>query len=141
MSLIHTHFADAIEYSTDPDDDDDDGNEPDLTPEESRSPRINTDATLFGLPIVDSILRYLDVMVTDANRSLIDVDYLYDSQGRPDIGLTVGSTHTGRILLEPHLSKLQALVSPNEDPKWYLDFDNWQWSRQIPKQASKHEGV
>ncbi|PIL34275.1 hypothetical protein GSI_03050 [Ganoderma sinense ZZ0214-1] len=138
LSLIHTHFTDAIRYCIGPGLDDD-GNEPDLPPEEFLRPHINTDATLFGLHIVDSILRYLGVKVTDANRALIDVDYLCDSQGRPDVGLAVGSTHTGLILLEPHLSKLKALVSPNEDAKWYLGFDNWEWSRQVPKQVPKHK--
>ncbi|KAM5530554.1 hypothetical protein V8D89_015789 [Ganoderma adspersum] len=134
MSLIRAHFEDAIEYAIGPELNDD-GSEPDLPPEEYRHPYPNTDATLFGLPIVDGILRYLDVKITDANRSLIDVDYLCDSQARPDVGLVVGSTYTGIILMEPYLSKLKTLVSPNEDAKWYLGFDNWQWQRQVPKRV------
>ncbi|PIL34280.1 hypothetical protein GSI_03055 [Ganoderma sinense ZZ0214-1] len=136
LSLIHTHFTDAIQYSIGPELDDD-GNELDLPPEAFQRPHVNTDATLFGLPIVDSILRYLGVKITDGNRTLIDVDYLSDSQGRADVGLAVGSTYTGMVLMEPHYSKLKALVSPNEDTKWYLGFDNWQWRRQVPKKMSK----
>ena len=91
--------------------------------------------------IVDSILRYLDVKITDANRSLIDVDYLCDSQARPDVGLVVGSTYTGIILMEPYLSKLKTLVSPNEDARWYLGFDNWQWQRQVLKRVPEPKGA
>ena len=140
MSLIRAHFEDAIQYAIGPELNDD-GSEPDLPPEEYRRPYPNTDATLFGLPIVDGILRYLDVKITDANRSLIDVDYLCDSQARPDVGLVVGSTYTGIILMEPYLSKLKTLVSPNEDARWYLGFDNWQWQRQVPKRVPEPKGA
>ncbi|KAI1787511.1 hypothetical protein LXA43DRAFT_1184451 [Ganoderma leucocontextum] len=136
LALIRSHFEDAIQYSLCPELDDD-GNEPDVPPDEFQRLYLNTDATLFGMALVDSILRYLGVAITDANRLLLDVDYLCDSHARPDVGLTVGSTYTGMILLEPHYSKLKALISPNEDGKWYLGFKNWQWRRQVPKKVSK----
>ncbi|KAI1787508.1 hypothetical protein LXA43DRAFT_708896 [Ganoderma leucocontextum] len=136
MDLIRTHFPDGITCTIGPELDED-GNEPDLPPEEFLRPYPDTNATLFGMALVDSILRYLGVAITDANRLLLDVDYLCDSHARPDVGLTVGSTYTGKILLEPHQSKLKALISPNEDAKWYLGFKNWQWRRQVPKKVSK----
>ncbi|TFY51769.1 hypothetical protein EVG20_g10846, partial [Dentipellis fragilis] len=114
--LIHSHFEDAIQYSMFPELDDD-GNEPETPPEEPNRLYIESDATFFGLAIIDSILKYLDIKVTDAHRSLIKVDYLCDSEGKPDIGLVVASTYTNRALLEPYFSKLKNLVSPNEDAK------------------------
>ncbi|KAI1787513.1 hypothetical protein LXA43DRAFT_1098234 [Ganoderma leucocontextum] len=139
MDLIHTQFPDGITCTLGPEIDEDDS-ELDIPPEEFQRPYPDTHATLFGMALVDSILRYLDVPVTDTNRRSLEVDYLCDSQARPEVGLILGSTYTGKVLVEPHYSKLKALVSPNEDAKWYLGFDNWQWRRQIPKETSKSKG-
>ena len=119
MTLVRTHLPDAIQYSLGPEPDDD-GNDPDVPAEEFRRLYPDTHATLFDLPLVDSILKYWGVAITGANRALIDVDYLRDSRGRADVGLAVGSTYTSKMLLEPHNLKLNALVSPNEDAKWYF---------------------
>ncbi|PIL32649.1 hypothetical protein GSI_05353 [Ganoderma sinense ZZ0214-1] len=82
MSLVRIHVEDAVQYSLGPELDDSDGNEPDIPPEEFQRLHPDTHSTLFGMHIVDSILKYLDAPIMDANRQLINVDYLRDSQGR-----------------------------------------------------------
>ncbi|KAA1473108.1 hypothetical protein DENSPDRAFT_222639 [Dentipellis sp. KUC8613] len=133
-ALIETHFRDAIQLSMFPEIDED-GNEPEMSPEEFNQLYPDTNATMFSEALVDSILRYLDVPIKNITRSTVSVDYLCDSQGQPDIGLTVASTWVGKALDEPAYCKIKALVSPNEDAKWYLSYYNWQWERQVPKQA------
>ncbi|KAI1787507.1 hypothetical protein LXA43DRAFT_1084869 [Ganoderma leucocontextum] len=137
----HSTFPDGIACTLGPEIDEDDS-ELDIPPEEFQRPYPDTHATLFGGAIIDSILRYLGLLVTDRHtRSLLQVDYLCDSRGRPEVGLILGSTYIGDALEERYCSKLKALISPNEDAKWYLGFDNWQWQRQVPKQVSKPKVV
>ncbi|KAI1787509.1 hypothetical protein LXA43DRAFT_858269, partial [Ganoderma leucocontextum] len=120
IDLIRTHFPDGITYTLGPEIDEDDS-ELDIPPEEFQRPYPDTHATLFGGAIIDSILRYLGLPVTDQHtRSLLQVDYLCDSRGRPEVGLILGSTYIGDALEERYCSKLKALISPNEDAKWYL---------------------
>ncbi|KAA1473106.1 hypothetical protein DENSPDRAFT_839534 [Dentipellis sp. KUC8613] len=69
--LIHSRFEDAIQYSRFPELEDEEE-----VPPESNGLYIEPDATLFGLNIIDSILKYLDIKVTDSHRTLIKVDYL-----------------------------------------------------------------
>ncbi|TFY50807.1 hypothetical protein EVG20_g11317 [Dentipellis fragilis] len=135
-ALIKSQFPDAIQLSMSPELDDD-GNEPDLPIEEFSRLHPDIDATFFSKALIDSILKYLDIPITKTSRSTVSVDYLCDSQGHPDIGLTVSSTWVGKVLDEPSYCKIKALISPNEDAQWYLSYYHWQWERQVPKQAPK----
>ncbi|KAA1473105.1 hypothetical protein DENSPDRAFT_851384 [Dentipellis sp. KUC8613] len=139
-ALVESHFADAIQYSMFPEIDDD-GNEPEMPPEEFNRMYPDTNATMFSQELIDSILKHLNIPITRLSRLTLSVDYLCDSQGCPDIGVTVASTWIGKAMDEPSYGRIKALVSPNEDAQWYLSYYNWQWEPQVPKQASEPRAV
>ena len=60
-----------------------------------------------------------------------------DSNDEEEYGIAIGSNYVG-VLNDAHYAKLKALFCPNEDAKWYLDWEKWKWRREYPS-ATKGE--
>lgn len=54
------------------------------------------------------------------------------------IGLSVGTNYAGAIPME-HIEKLGKAVAPGVRPRWFLDVDEWFWTKR-PKSSKSSDG-
>ena len=91
--------------------------------------------TLSSLGLLVALLKFLDL--PERYKIFIDIRHLQDGHGRSDFGLIIGNNYMGTLDEEAH-DRLKAIISPNEDAKWYIDYQRWKWGRVSPKPTSMH---
>lgn len=114
-----------------PDEDDSDDAESDEddsedSEDEGMTARPSISDTLYNPDLPFLICRWLEL--PEELAYAFNVHEFQDASGR-EIGLSVGSNYHG-VLKEPYFSTLKNVISPNEDPKWYLDQMRWKWRRE-----------
>ncbi|EIM80676.1 uncharacterized protein STEHIDRAFT_115550 [Stereum hirsutum FP-91666 SS1] len=84
----------------------------------------------FGIPY-DPRIEIVYVCKGDYNPDAIDPEY---DNFHP--ALSIGTNYQG-LIPEEQADKLKAFLAPGVQPRWYLDQDEWNWSK-APKRAKSN---
>ena len=88
--------------------------------------------TLHDIDFFHALCRHL--VLHDKHSLFLSVGRMQEKDGQIDLGLSIGTNYRG-VLDDNAVAALKALFSVNEDPKWFLDFDECKWGRVHPSKT------
>jgi len=138
MEIVKIHFPEEVVYTQGPDLFGLDEEPEEIDDEEFEKESPDTELTLLGPGLLLAICDRFGI----GDPKIVCISLLNNGMENEDLGLTIGSNYQGAMVFPAQQEEIQAMFAPNEEPAWYLDYEQWHWrrlskSKQKPRRESK----